>query len=310
MSVEHSPPAPSAGTITAASRIWWRRSAQARAAYAFILPVLILFLVFRVWPSLHAFAISFQDYQITGESEFLGLANYRRLLGDPVFWDALRVTIVYAMIAVPLTTIIALMLALLINRTLRGIGFFRAVFFLPYITSFVLVAIIWKWIYRSNGGLLNELLGAFSLGPIPWLESQELVLPSIAIMAVWKGVGYSMMILLAGLRGIPQSYVEAAAVDGATSRQQFFHIVLPLLRPILFFVVVIETISSFQIFDAIYVMTGGGPIRASYSLVYMMYDEGFRFFDFGYASAIGVVLFGMVLMVSLLQRAMFGRGES
>jgi multiple sugar transport system permease protein len=285
----------------------WRRSAQARAAYGFILPVLVLFLLFRVWPNVHAFIISFQDYRITGESEFLGLANYRRLIDDAVFWGALRVTIVYALIAVPLTTVLALMLALLINRTLEGIGFFRALFFLPYITSFVLVAVIWKWIYRRNEGLLNELLGIFSLGPFPWLESQQMVLPSIAIMAAWKGVGYSMMIFLAGIRGIPATYLEAAAVDGATASQRFFHITFPLLRPIVFFVVVIETISSFQVFDAIYVMTGGGPIRASYSLVYMMYDEGFRFFDFGYASSIGVVLFGMVLMVSLLQRAMFGR---
>ena len=288
----------------------WRRSAQARAAYGFILPVLILFVVFRIWPSIQAFIISFQNYEISGESEFLGLANYRRLLDDPIFWDALRVTVVYALIAVPLITVFALALALLINRALAGISFFRAIFFLPYITSFVMVAIIWKWIYRGNDGLLNQLLGVFSIGPVPWLESQELVLPSIAIMATWKGVGYSMMILLAGLRGIPASYLEAAAVDGATASQRFFQITLPLLRPILFFVVVIETISSFQVFDAIYVMTSGGPVRASYSLVYMMYDEGFRFFDFGYASAIGIVLFGMVVTVSLIQRAMFGRGAS
>lgn len=288
----------------------WRRSGQARAAYAFILPVLILFLTFRVWPNIQAFIISFQDYRISGESEFIGLANYQRLLDDPIFWGAMRVTVVYALIAVPLTTVVAMALALLINRALEGISFFRALYFLPYITSFVMVAVIWKTIYRRNDGLLNQLLDVFSLGPVPWLESQELVLPSIAIMATWKGVGYSMMILLAGMRSIPASYLEAAAVDGATPRQRFFHIVLPLLRPIIFFVVVIETISSFQIFDAIYVMTAGGPIRASYSLVYMMYDEGFGFFDFGYASAIGVVLFGMVLMVSLIQRAMFGRGDT
>jgi multiple sugar transport system permease protein len=266
--------------------------------------------MFRVWPNFQAFIISFQDYRISGESEFIGLANYQRLLDDPVFWGALRVTFVYALIAVPLTTVVALALALLINRSLKGISFFRALYFLPYITSFVMVAVIWKTIYRRNDGLLNQLLDQFSLGPVPWLESQDLVLPSIAIMATWKGVGYSMMIFLAGMRSIPASYLEAAAVDGATPRQRFFHIVLPLLRPIVFFVVVIETISSFQIFDAIYVMTAGGPIRASYSLVYMMYDEGFGFFDFGYASAIGVVLFGMVLMVSLIQRAMFGRGDT
>jgi multiple sugar transport system permease protein len=197
----------------------------------------------------------------------------------------------------------------LVNRALRGMSFFRALYFLPYITSMVMVGVIWKWIYRIDTGLLNSFLGLLHGPRIPWLEGDHLVLVSLAIMSAWKSMGYSMMIPLAGLRAIPSVYLEAAALDGATARQRFVKITLPLLKPVLFFVV-IETIGSFQVFDAIYLMTGGGPVRASYSLVYMLYDQGFRYANFGYASAIDIVLFAIVLSLALLQRAIFGRTDT
>jgi multiple sugar transport system permease protein len=275
-----------------------------------VLPILVLFVFFRVWPAINGLLLSFQDYRIQGDSTWVGLEHFRYLLQDDLFWHSLRVTFTYALISVPLSTVSALGLALLINRAIRGISFYRAIYFLPYITSFVMVAVIWSWVYRTNGGLLNGLLGPVNVGPVKWLTSDEMVIPSLAIMATWKGVGYAMMILLAGLKAIPLELGEASSVDGATASQTFWRITLPLLKPVLFFVVVIETIGSFQVFDAIFVMTGGGPVRSSYSLVYLLYDESFKFQNFGYGAAIGVVLFLLTFSVTMLQRLMFGRGDA
>lgn len=275
----------------------------------FILPVLVLFIFFRIWPAINGLLLSFQDYRINGGSTWVGLDHFRYLMEDDIFWNSMRVTFTYALISVPLSTVSALLMALLINRALRGISFFRAIYFLPYITSFVMVAVVWSWVYRTNGGLLNALLDTANMGPVQWLTGKEMVIPSLAIMATWKGVGYAMMILLAGLKAIPVEMGEASAVDGATSSQTFLRITLPLLKPVLFFVVVIETISSFQVFDAVFVMTQGGPVRASYSLVYMLYDESFKFSNFGYAASIGVVLFVITFAVTMIQRLMFGKGD-
>jgi multiple sugar transport system permease protein len=291
------------------ARALWNRTDRLRTGYAFILPVLVLFVVFRIWPTINGLLLSFQDYRLMGGSTWIGLEHYRYLLQDDLFWHSLRVTLTYAAIAVPLTTSLALGLALLINQAMRGIGFYRAIYFLPYVTSLVMVAVVWKWVYRNDGGLLNNVLTSLGLPAVDWLTDSSMVLPSLAIMAAWKGVGYAMMILLAGLKAIPASLHEASAVDGATGAQTFWRVTLPLLKPVLFFVIVIETIGSFQVFDAIYVMTGGGPVRASYSLVYQLYDEGFKFQNFGYASAIGMILFLIVFSVTMIQRLMFGRDD-
>jgi len=287
----------------------WRRSEKHRVGYGFIFPVLVLFIVFRIWPTINGFLLSFQYYRMRGDTDWIGLHNYHDLMSDNLFWHSLRVTVMYAVLSVPLSTIFAMLFAIAINRALKGMSWYRAIYFLPYITSLVMVSVIWQWVYRSNGGLLNGILKSFGLTEVGWLTQANLVLPSLAIMATWKGVGYSMMILLAGLRAIPSHLAEASQVDGATGSQTFWRITLPLLKPVLFFVIVIETIGSFQVFDAMYVMTGGGPVRASYSLVYMLYDESFRFQDYGYASAIGVVLFGITFVTMMIQRLMFGRND-
>jgi multiple sugar transport system permease protein len=291
------------------ARALWNRTAANRAGYAFILPILVLFVVFRIWPTINGFLLSFQDYRLMGGSTWLGLEHYRYLLQDELFWHSLRITLIYAAIAVPSITALALGLALLINQAMHGIGLYRAIYVLPSVTRLVMVGGIWKWVDRNDGGLLNNVLTSIGLPGVDWLTSSTMVLPSLAIMATWKGVGYSMMILLAGLKSIPASLSEASAVDGATSAQTFWRVTLPLLKPVLFFVIVIETIGSFQVFDAIYVMTGGGPVRASYSLVYLLYDEGFKFQNFGYASAIGMVLFVIVFGVTMIQRVLFGRDD-
>ena len=290
----------------------WRRTEKLRVGYAFVLPVLVLFIVFRIWPAINGFLLSFQDYPrgLQNESTWVGLDHFRYLLQDDIFWGSLRVTLTYALISVPLSTISALGMALLINRALKGISFYRAIYFLPYITSLVMVSVIWSWVYRTNGGLLNELLALANIAPVQWLTSESMVLPSLAIMATWKGVGYAMMILLAGLKAIPASLGEASAVDGATSAQTFWRVTLPLLKPVLFFVVVIETIGSFQMFDAVFVMTQGGPVRSSYSLVYMLYDESFKFQNYGYAAAIGMVIFALTFGVMMIQPVMFGKEDA
>ncbi|MGV9325215.1 carbohydrate ABC transporter permease [Streptosporangium sandarakinum] len=275
----------------------------------FVLPALVLFLIFRIFPSLGAAGMSLTDWNIGGEWNFIGADNYARLFDDVNFWLSLRVTLVYAVIYVPLTLLVALGTALLLNKVVFMRGLFRGMLFLPYVTSFVLAGVIWRWIYEFDG-LINGLLARADLGPVMFLEQSSLVLPALAVVSAWKGFGYSMLILLAGLKSIPSSYLEAARVDGASAWQRFRRITLPLLKPTIFFVMVIETISAFQTFDTVYVMTGGGPARATYTLIYGIYDLGFRSFDFGYAATWGMVLFAIVLVVSLVQRRFMDRGNT
>jgi multiple sugar transport system permease protein len=270
----------------------------------FVAPYLVLFVVFRILPALAGLGLSFTRYRITGAVDWKGLANFERLFRDDLFWNALRVTAVYTLLAVPLTVIVSLAMAQLCARSIRGIRVYRALYFLPVVTSLVTTGVVWQWMYAAHGPV-NWLLGLARVGPVPWLSSGSAVLPAMSLLAVWTRFGYDMLILLAGILAVPSDYLDAAAVDGASAWARFRHVTLPLLKPALFFVVVLETIQSFQVFDVIYVMTGGGPVRSSYSLVFFLYDQGFHFFDFGYASAAGVVLFAITLVVSLLQRRLF-----
>ncbi|AOT57634.1 MULTISPECIES: carbohydrate ABC transporter permease [Streptomyces] len=285
------------------------RRREARVGLLFVAPMLLLFTVFRFGPTIGAAFLSLTDYRLSGDWRFIGVENYARLLDDDLFWSSLGVTALYTLFFVPLTVGLSLGTALLLHRTLWLRGFFRGVFFLPYVTSIVLAAVIWKWIYDVEDGLLNAALGVLSLGPVDFLGDERLVLPAIAATSAWKGFGYSMLILLAGLQSIPREVSEAAVIDGATGWRRLRWVTLPLLRPVLFFVLVVEAIGAFQVFDAMYVMTAGGPVRASYSLVYLLYDTGFKFFDFGYASALGLVLFLVVLVFSLIQRRLIGRDD-
>jgi multiple sugar transport system permease protein len=284
----------------------WR---EPTAGLLFVLPMLVLFAVFRFVPALGAVGMSLTDYKISGDWNFVGGDNYSRLIGDPVFHASLRATLVYAAVYVPLTVVLSLATALLLNALVRNVGLFRGALFLPYVTSFVLAGVIWLWVYQLDG-LLNGLLARIHVGPVDFLGDTALVLPSLAVVSAWKGFGYSMLVLVAGLKAIPPEYLEAARMDGAGPWQRLRRIVLPLLRPALFFVLVVETIGAFQVFDTIYVMTGGGPSRASYTLVFGLFDRGFRFFDFGYASTMGVALFLIVLAFSLVQRFLLDREKT
>lgn len=267
----------------------------------FVMPYLLIFLAFRIGPALGGLGLSVADYSLRGDITYVGGENFARLFEDELFWNALRVTIIYSFIAVPLVVVVSLFMAQLASRSIRGIKVYRAAFFLPVITSLVTTAVIWQWIYSTQGPL-NWFLGIFGIEPVPWLASGFAVLPSLAIVAMWSRFGYDMLILMAGMLDIPQDYYEAAGLDGANAWQRFRYITLPGLRRPLFFVVILEIVTSFQVFDLIYVMTGGGPVTASYSLVYMIYDQGFGYFNFGYASAAGVVLLVVTLIISGVQR--------
>ncbi|WP_433410217.1 carbohydrate ABC transporter permease [Saccharomonospora azurea] len=282
------------------------KSRGALAAYVFILPYVLFFLVFRIAPALFAGVLSLGDWSLGGEFEFTGLDNYARLAEDDLFWNALRVTAVYTAIAIPLTIAMALAMAQLCNRMLRGMSFYRSIFFLPVVTSPVLSGIVWVWIFSPDGAL-NWSLDLFGAPSTNWLQSSFWVLPALALVSAWSNFGYDMLILLAGMLAIPQEYYEASHLDGAGPWQRFRHVTLPLLKPALFFVLVLETIRSFQVFDTIYVMTAGGPVRSSYSLTYLIYDQGFGYFEFGYASAAGVVLLLITLVFSLVQRRLIGK---
>lgn len=273
-------------------------------ALLFVLPYALLFFALRIGPAIAGMTLSLTQYSISGAVAWRGFQNFDRLFSDELFWNALRVTVIYTTVAVPLSVVVSLAMAQLCARSIRGIKTYRALYFLPVVTSLVTSSIIWQWIY-SEQGPLNWLLGLIGVGPLPWLSSGSMVLPSLSLMSVWSGFGYNMLILLAALLAIPIDYIEAATVDGASAWQRFWHITLPQVKPALFFVVILNLIGSFQVFDIIYVMTGGGPVNASYSLVFFLYDQGFHYFDFGYASAAGVVLFAITLIVSLWQRRMF-----
>lgn len=301
MSVTTAPPRLTAGRAS--------RRREALAGILFILPTLVIFALFKFLPIAGAGAMSLTRYRLNGDVEFLGADNYTRLFADPHFWQSLGVTVAYVVIFVPLIIVVSLGGAVLLNRLVRFSGIFRSLLFVPYLSSFVLAGIIWKWIFASDGPL-NAVITSAGLQPVPFLTGDQwLVLASLAAVAVWKGFGYSMLIFLAGLKAQPAEVHEAARIDGAGPWKSFWHITLPLLKPVLFFVLVIETIVGFQVFDTIYVMTGGGPARASYSLIYFLYDQGFKFFDFGYAAAVGMVLFAIVLVLSLIQRGVFERKE-
>lgn len=288
-------------------RHWWN-SKEAIAGYIFVGPMVLLFAVFRIWPAIYGIVLAFGDYSLRRTYTFIGLDHFIELFQDPIFWDALKVTVIFAAIQMPLAMIVSLGMAQLCNRALRGMGIYRSIFFLPTVTSSVLIALVFMWIF-SGSGPINALLEMFGLEGVGWLTDRFWVLPTLAILSVWSSFGYNMLILLAGMLAIPTEYYEAASLDGASGWAKFWHITLPNLKPALFFVLIIETIKSLQTFDSIFVMTGGGPARGSYTLTFMIYDQGFGYFNFGYASAAGVVLLIITLVLSLIQRKIVGKND-
>jgi len=292
------------------------RSPRIAPGWWFVAPALTLIVVFFVGPVIAALGLSFTDFDLyaladSNAARWVGLRNYERVLHEPLFWQALRNTLYFALAGGPLTVAASLGAALLVNaRTLRWKTAARAVFFAPFVTTLVAVAIVWKYLYHPRYGLLNWLLGHVGVHPIDWLGDPHWAMPAIILMATWKNFGYNMLIFIAGLQNIPRELYEAAALDGASPVQRFRHVTLPMLAPTMFFVVIVTMIGYLQLFTEPYVMTQGGPLRATTSLVLYMYEEGFRWWRLGVAAAIAFLLFALIVLFTVVQRRLSPRGAA
>ena len=277
------------------------------AAWAFVAPALMVIAVFFFLPVLAGFALSFTDFDIyaladIGNLRFVGLANYVELLQTPLFWKALGNTLYFVIVGVPLSITASLGAALLLNSKLaRFKSFFRVALFAPVVTTLVAVAIVWRYLLHTRSGLINYGLEGLGLAPIDWLGDPHWAMPAIILFAVWKNFGYNMIIFLAGLQSIPEELYEAARMDGASGWQQLRHVTLPSLAPVVLLVSVLTMAGYFQLFAEPYVMTQGGPLQSTVSVLYFMYEEGFKWWNLGFASAIAFVLFLLMFAVTMLQ---------
>lgn len=271
----------------------------------FLSPSLLVFIVFIFLPIAIAFYLSLMKWDLlSADKQFVGLNNYLYYLKNPEFYKTLLNTVYYAAAHIPLDLMLSLSLALLLNKKLKGLSFYRTIYFVPVISSMVAVSAVWIWIYEpESGGLANYFLNLFGISPKGWLNDPHWAMPAIIIMSVWKGLGYDIIIFLAGLQNIPDSYYEAARVDGANAWQQFRKITLPLLSPITYFVILMGIINSFKVFTQIEVMTPeGGPLNSTTVLVFYLYQEAFHKYRFGRASALAFILFVVVIMITMIQR--------
>jgi len=287
------------------------------AAWLFLSPAMVAIAIFFVVPVLSALIMSFTDFDIyalgnLNNVRFMGFKNYIRIFETPLFWVAMKNTFYFVIVGAPLSVFVSLGAALMVNSKLAKFKpFYRTVYFLPVVTSLVAVAIVWRYLFHPAHGLLNYALGnLFGIAPIDWLGNPDLAMPAIILMAVWKGFGYNMLIFIAGLQNIPEELYEASHMDGAGGWRQFMDITVPMLAPTSVFVVMITIIGYFQLFAEPYVMTEGGPMNATTSIVLMMYEQGFRWWNMGYAAAIAFVLFAVILVFSVIQMLIQRRMQS
>jgi len=299
--------------VAAAALLVWgalvpeRRRRESVTAWTFLGIPLAHLAVFSFVPVGFTVYLAFHSWGlIEREQRYVGLGNFRELLNDGLFWTTLRNTTVYVAY-VPITMAAAIALALLLNRRRTGVRLLRAIVFLPFVTSVVAIAIVWQWMFNADFGLVNYALHLLGLAPVDWLGSPRFALISIICVTVWTQVGYQMLIFLAGLQGIPQAYLDAALVDGAGPWQRFRHVTLPLLRPVILFVLVTGIIAGFQVFTLVYMMTEGGPLHSTDVIVYRIYQAAWEFLRFGYASAMALVLFAILLAVTVIQFRLLGK---
>jgi len=284
------------------------------AAWWFVAPALIVIGVFFVLPVIAALAMSVTDFDIYALADlanlrFIGLRNYTRLLETPLFWQALGNTVYFVVVGVPLSLGASLGAALLLNsKVARFQGFFRTALFAPVVTTLVAVAVIWRYLFNTRYGFLNYGLGRLGIEPIDWLGDPHWAMPAIIVFAVWKNFGYNMIILLAGLQAIPQELYEAARIDGARAAHRFFYVTLPMLSPLLVMVSILTVAGYFQLFAEPYVMTQGGPLQSTVSVLYFMYEEGFKWWSLGSASAVAFVLFLLILCITAVQLRLARKG--
>ena len=272
-------------------------------AYGFIAPSLILICVLNLWPILQTFYFSLNEVRGFQSPVFVGLSNYMTLFGDEEFWKSLMNTCIYTVVTVPVGVILSLITAVFLNASIKGKSFFRVLYFLPVISAPAAVAMVWRWLYNSDFGLINYILSVLHIQGPNWIADSRVVLGSVMIVGIWSLVGYNMVILLAGLQDIPGSYYEAAQIDGADSLKQFLHITVPLVSPTLFFVVLTTMISSLQVFDHIYMMldSTNPALKSGESIVYLFYKYTFANNNKGYGSAIATVLLFLVMLLTVIQ---------
>jgi len=289
-----------AGTIPA--RPWWYSFRRGRwLGYIYGGPVIIAFLVFNLYPMALGLYLSFTSWDILRPPTFIGLRNWADLFSDELLLRAVLQTLYYAIASVAGATVLSLALALLLNRRLRTIGFYRTFFFLPAVTSLVAIAMVWRWIYNTEFGVLNAFLSSLGLNPVNWLGDPVLAMPAVILMSIWRSAGFNTVLFLAGLQGVPQEYYEAAEIDGANRWDRFRHITLPLVSPTTFFVVVNGLIGSWQVFDQVYILTRGGPLLSTVTVVYLIYSNGFEWYKTGYASAMAYGLFLILIVLTAVQ---------
>jgi multiple sugar transport system permease protein len=280
-----------------------------KVSYLFIALPATLFFIFQLAPVFISFFWSFTRYDVIHAPRFVGLSNYKNILfNDPLFWQAIRNTVVYVIGVVPIGICFSLILAVAIDQKIKFKNLFKSIFFLPTVTAIVAVSVIWKWLYAGEKyGLLNYMIMKLGFQPVDWLANPAWVLPSIMIMSIWAGVGYNMILFLAGLQTIPHAMYEAAEIDGAGFWKKFFHITLPLLKPTIVFVTMMAFVFSFQVFEQVYIMTSGqggigGVLNSGLTIVAYLYDKGFQKFQMGYASAMAYIIFFIIFMLTMINK--------
>lgn len=286
----------------------WRRREVIWAALL-ILPSLIGFVVFYAIPAVRGVLISFTDWDLLTPAQWIGFENYQKLLKDPEFHNALKVTFYYVLLNIPLQTVLATVIAVMMARLSTSVVI-RAILILPWLMPSVVVGLLWLWLMDPNIGIINVTLKSLGLRTVPFLNVPALAMPSIALINIWQYVGYTALLLFAGLQSIPGSVYEAASIDGASETQMFWKVTLPLLRPVMVFVIVTSVIGSFQIFDTIAITTKGGPVNATKVLNWYIYEQAFSRFNMGYATAISMVLFLLLIVISAIQMRVLRAGES
>ncbi|MCF8260896.1 MAG: sugar ABC transporter permease [Melioribacteraceae bacterium] len=271
-------------------------------AVFFLTPTVIIFLTFILFPVVFSFYLSFHEWNMfSNEATFVGFDNYTKMFQSEEFWSVLKNTGIFTFGTVPLNMALSLVVAIALNKKIKGKKFLRTAFFAPVIISPVAAAVIWRWIYDPNYGLLNYGISFLGVGSVNWLNDPTAAMFALIIMSVWKTFGINMVLFSAGLQGIPETYYEAAKIDGAGKWAQFWKITLPLLAPTTFFIMIMSMISSFQVFDLVYVLTSGGPLGSTKVLVFFVYEYAFKFFEMGYASAAAYVLFVILIVLTMIQ---------
>ena len=292
-------------------RSWQQRwlNGESVTALLFVLPSLIGFTLFYAVPAVRGVWISFTNWDMLRDAKFIGIDNYIKLFNDPEFWNALKVTLYYVLLNIPLQTVLAMIIAVMMSRLTKSMVI-RALIILPWLMPPVVVGLIWLWLLDPNLGIVNVGLKALGLPMVAFFGLPQWAMPTIAMINIWEYVGYTALLIFAGLQSIPGSVYEAASIDGASENQMFWRVTVPLLRPVLVFVVVTSVIGSFQIFDTIAITTKGGPVNATKVMNWYIYEQAFNRFNMGYATALSMVLFLILIFVSLMQMRLMRSGES